>query len=89
MPKKVNAWVQFVRGFAKHHGVSYNEALSHPQCKEMYHAAKGGNGVKEELENAYNQSRDGVRRVLGVGLKQDAENLYNKSTGDLRKFISF
>jgi hypothetical protein len=33
----MNKWIAHVKEFAKKHGLKYNEALKHPQCKKSYH----------------------------------------------------
>ena len=41
----MSAWVQHVRQFAEDNGIKYGEAMSHPDCKESYHASKSQDGA--------------------------------------------
>jgi hypothetical protein len=60
----MSEWINHVKEFTKHHGMSYKEALSHPECKSSYHSMKGG------YSRAYH---DKQRRI-----KQRAINATNK-----------
>ncbi len=33
----MNPWIAHVKDIDKKHGLKYNEALKHPQCKQSYH----------------------------------------------------
>jgi hypothetical protein len=36
----MNDWITFVKKYAKKHGISYTEALSHASCKDKYMKSK-------------------------------------------------
>lgn len=36
MAKKTSPWITHCKAFAKKHGITYPEALAHPDCKATY-----------------------------------------------------
>jgi len=58
-----NIWVQFTKVWAKQHGLSYRDALKHPQLKIDYkkHKETMGEGL---ISDAYNYTKDRVVKTI-------------------------
>lgn len=56
--KKPNAWVEFVRQWAKDNNTSYMCAVSIPECRQAYHAQKPQKLTKKQQKEAELQQKE-------------------------------
>lgn len=62
MAKKTSPWITHCKAFAKKHGITYPEALAHPDCKATYKpvakpAAKPAKKSKKRKSSKKKKSR--------------------------------
>ena len=69
----MSPWINHVKEFSKKHGISYREAMQHPEAKRSYHEHRPVKTVKHRKHKEHEED--------GEGLGKDFLNYTKKHTG--------
>lgn len=99
----MSKWTDHIKSFASKNGLSYKDAMKHPDCKASYQSAKSGSGVpmgivagdidlaKKSRGRKKQTSKDKEDEKLAMrvhNLEQDHKKMgMGKTTGDLEEVM--